>query len=96
MWHFLFALFQFLAILINFRFLFFSGLSQTLGNSTPGLSEAEKLAATGERKITLLSQEEPILEPKQKKHFIIFVSNIEIMQFVSLNNFTFFRNLGSC
>ena len=70
MWHFLFALFRFLASLINFRFLIFSGLSQTFGNSTPGLSEAEKLVGSG-GKIIGLSQEEPILEQKQKKNYFI-------------------------
>ena len=31
---------------INFRFLFFSGLSQTFEKSSPGLSEAQKLAGS--------------------------------------------------
>ena len=68
MWHFLFALFPFWAILINFRFSIFSGLSQTLGISTLGLSsEEEKFAGSGEKNIIRLSQVEPILERKQKK-----------------------------
>ena len=44
MWHVLFALIPFLVILTNFRFLFFSGLSQTFRDSTPGLSESEKIS----------------------------------------------------
>ena len=66
MWHFVFALFRFWAILVNFRFLIFSALSQTLGNFILGLSKAEKLAVSGE-KIIQLSQVELILERKQKK-----------------------------
>ena len=54
-WHFLLALFRFWAILINFRFLFFSALSQTLGKSTLGLSEAEKLAGSGEKNHPIIS-----------------------------------------
>ena len=74
MWQFLFALFEFLAILINFTFLFFRGPSPTSEKSTPGREEAEKLAGTGEKKIRRLSQEEPILEPKQKNpYFIIYI-----------------------
>ena len=61
-WHFLFSLFRFWAISINFRFLIFSGLCQTFENSTLGLSEGETLADSGE-KIVRLSQVEPILEP---------------------------------
>ena len=61
-WRFLFSLFRFWAISINFRFLIFSGLSQTFENSTLGLSEGETLANSGE-KIVRLSQVEPILEP---------------------------------
>ena len=74
MWHFVFALFRFWAILVNFRFLIFSALSQTLGNFILGLSEAEKLAGSGE-KIIQLSQVELILEQKQKKRyfFIIYI-----------------------
>ena len=74
MWHFVFALFRFWAILVNFRFLIFSALSQTLGNFILGLSEAEKLAGSGE-KIIQLSQVELILERKQKKRyfFIIYI-----------------------
>ena len=63
---FLFALFPFLAILINFSFLFFWGLSHT-GNSTPGQQEPGG-------KIMRLPQVDPILEPKQKKrYFIIYI-----------------------
>ena len=87
MWHFLFALFPFWAILINFRFSIFSGLSQTLEKSTLGLSEEEKLAGSGEKKIILLSQVEPILEPKQKKRYFI-ISNWFCIFSEALNNLT--------
>ena len=87
MWHFLFALFPFWAILINFRFSVFSGLSQTLEKSTLGLSEEEKLAGSGEKKIIQLSQVEPILEPKQKKRYFI-ISNWFCIFNEALNNLT--------
>ena len=87
MWHFLFALFPFWAILINFRFSVFSGLSQTLEKSTLGLSEEEKLAGSGEKIIIQLSQVEPILEPKQKKRYFI-ISNWFCIFSEALNNLT--------
>ena len=55
MWHFVFALFRFWAILVNFRFLIFSALSQTLGNFILGLSEAEKLAGSGGKNHPIIS-----------------------------------------
>ena len=54
-WHFLFALFQFLAHLIKFRFLIFFERFGTPGNSTLGLSEAEKIAGSGEKNHPIIS-----------------------------------------
>ena len=54
----------------QFKVFIFWGLSQTFRNSTPGLSEAEKLAGSGE-KIIRLSPEERILAQKQKKRYFI-------------------------
>ena len=74
MWHFLFVLFLFWAILINFSFLIFSVLSHVQSeNFTLDMSEAEKLAGSGGKLIIRLSPVEPILERKQKKgYFIIY------------------------
>ena len=47
MWHFLFDRFLLWVNLIKFEFLIFLRLSQTLGKSTLGLLEAEKLAGSG-------------------------------------------------
>ena len=90
MWHFVFALFRFWAILVNFRFLIFSALSQTLGNFILGLSEAEKLAVSGE-KIIQLSQVELILERKQKK--TLFLHYIYIYIYIIYNDCGFHYNL---
>ena len=76
MWHFLFALSPFLAILINFRFLSFSGISQTFS-----LSKPEKLAGSGE-KIIRLSPEERILAQKQKKRYFIIYIGIYIYIYI--------------
>ena len=73
MWQFLFALFQFLAILINFTFLFFWGLSQTLGNSTLDPSEAEKLAGTGEKNHPIISSATDFKAKTKKRYFIIYI-----------------------
>ena len=54
-WHFLFALFLcFSTDLINFGFLILCGLSGALGDSTPGLSEGEKLAGSGGKNLPII------------------------------------------
>ena len=54
-WHFLFALFLcFSTDLIDFGFLILWGLSGALGDSTPGLSEGEKLAGSGGKNLPII------------------------------------------
>ena len=54
-WHFLYALFLcFWTDLINFGFLILWGLSGALGDSTPGLSEGEKLAGSGGKNLPII------------------------------------------
>ena len=67
MWQFLLALFPFLAILINFRFLFFWGLSHTVGNSTPGQQEP------GEKNHAIISSGSDFRAETKKCFFIIYI-----------------------
>lgn len=66
---FVIALFRFGRNLIKFGFLIFQ--FWTIGNFTPGRSEAEKLTGSG-KKIIRLSREERFLEPKLKKRYLCY------------------------
>ena len=53
-----------------------SGVSRTLGNSTPGLSEAEKLAVSGEKSHLIISRETDF-RAETKKRYFVFVSALK-------------------
>ena len=83
-WQFLFVLLQFLAILINFRFLFFRGTFPNCWEFHFGLVGSRKISKNWRKKIRRLSREEPILEPKQKN--VISLYNVENNVIISLYN----------
>ena len=98
MWHFLFALFRFQAILIKFRFLFLGGLFQTLENSTPGQQEAEKLAGSGGKKSSDYLKRSRFQSENKKKtlfHYIqredIYMKCIQLRSIANINQDFIFR-----
>ena len=88
MWHFLFALFQFLAHLIKFRFLIFFERFGTPGNSTPGLSKAEKIAGSGEKNHPIISIGTDFRAKTKKALFDLYIDCFPIYIYINkqLNN----------
>ena len=82
MWYFLFALFRFLADLINVRFLIFLGVYQILGNLSLGLQEAEKLSESGGKNHEIISRGTDFRAQTKKRYFI----SIQILKFSSIFN----------
>ena len=86
MWHFVFALFRFWAILVNFRFLIFSALSQTLGNFILGLSEAEKLAGSGGKNHPIISSGTDFRGETKKNIISLYIYIYIYIQYIYIYN----------
>ena len=77
----------------QFKVFIFWGLSQTFRNSTPGLSEAEKLAGSGGKKSSDYLQRNGFqLKNKKKRNFIIYIGIVIYEYYIDYYIYIFVQN----